>query len=407
MTKDVLLSAWAEELGAEPAPDDNFFEAGGDSLKAAKLVAKARRAGLTLSLADFLAAPSVNGLLARLGEPLLPAKTLTSVQAAVLEAVRESLAEPGLTMRTDLRTCGPWEEFSERLRGVLRERFAFDVPADVVARATTVSALCVLLRGSANSDSGRCLVRLREGTDGAAFYFVHPLAGSVARFSPISQRLPARHRVYGLQAIGLTPGAEPDTGIEQMARRYVAEVVENGDIDRTVFAGYSFGATVALEVVRILRAEYPGRHRVAFIDGEPCGGFTDPRWAAFYTLSRNALGIGEPGKDLLDLPLGEALAVLRERAVAAGILPAGFPADRIERIFATACATQTAHNGFQPRFFDGDVQLFASTEDGQAGIDAWRKSIADVRVTWIEANHVSIMEDCSAEAIAAGLSALA
>jgi thioesterase domain-containing protein len=403
MTRDILVGAWAAELGTEPDPDENFFASGGNSLMAAKIVAKARKAGIMLSLADFLAAPTVNGLLTRLGEPVSPARFLTTVQSAMLRAVREALSAPGLTMSADLRELGPWQVTSERLRGVLRDRFSFDVS---VSDATTVSALCLLLRGSATSDTSRCLVPLREGTDGVAFYFVHPLAGSVARYSTVSQRLSPEHRVYGLQAIGLTPGGAPDDSIIGMARRYVDEVVENGDIERTVFAGYSFGATVALEAARILRAEHPGRHSVAFIDGEAVGPSVDPRWAAFNTLSRNALGVGELPGGILDLPEAEALEVLRQRAVEAGVVPVGFPIERLERIVATACATQAAHNTFRHDFFDGDIHMFVSA-DGRDGLDYWARHATKVHVTWVEGNHFSIMEDSAADILATGFDALA
>jgi acyl carrier protein len=67
-----LCALFAEVLGVERAGiDDNFFDLGGHSLLSAVLVARlAEQFGITISLRDFLADPSVSGVISR---GLLPA----------------------------------------------------------------------------------------------------------------------------------------------------------------------------------------------------------------------------------------------------------------------------------------------------------------------------------------------
>ncbi|RAS35360.1 non-ribosomal peptide synthetase [Paraburkholderia bryophila] len=62
-----LLAIWCEVLGrADIGVLDNFFEAGGDSILSLKLIAKARRAGLSLSPKLVLGRPTVRALAAQI-----------------------------------------------------------------------------------------------------------------------------------------------------------------------------------------------------------------------------------------------------------------------------------------------------------------------------------------------------
>ncbi len=55
-----LAAIWKEVLGlARVGADDDFFEAGGDSLLSIRILARAHRAGLEISAADFFARPTV------------------------------------------------------------------------------------------------------------------------------------------------------------------------------------------------------------------------------------------------------------------------------------------------------------------------------------------------------------
>jgi aryl carrier-like protein len=63
--QDALLGIWREILGLESVGiSDNFFELGGDSLSAMRLVARARRAGLTFTIQDLFQHQSVAGIAA-------------------------------------------------------------------------------------------------------------------------------------------------------------------------------------------------------------------------------------------------------------------------------------------------------------------------------------------------------
>jgi non-ribosomal peptide synthase protein (TIGR01720 family) len=67
-TEQVLSDLWAEEFGLPRfGVRDDFFELGGDSVLAIKLVARAKNAGMTVSVRQLLASRTIEGLAALVG----------------------------------------------------------------------------------------------------------------------------------------------------------------------------------------------------------------------------------------------------------------------------------------------------------------------------------------------------
>jgi non-ribosomal peptide synthase protein (TIGR01720 family) len=69
VTSDTLLRIWREVLAAPDAgPEDNFFSLGGDSIMAIQIAGRARAAGLRCNAQLLFEHPTVQGLLAAIGE---------------------------------------------------------------------------------------------------------------------------------------------------------------------------------------------------------------------------------------------------------------------------------------------------------------------------------------------------
>ena len=65
---DVVLTAWRQVLGPAIGPDDHFFDVGGNSLLAAKILAALRAQGLTVGIRDLYGQPTPSRLAAQLAE---------------------------------------------------------------------------------------------------------------------------------------------------------------------------------------------------------------------------------------------------------------------------------------------------------------------------------------------------
>ncbi|RKG71006.1 hypothetical protein D7W79_31270, partial [Corallococcus exercitus] len=66
--EQVLSTVWSEALGRDVSVDENFFDAGGDSLKAIRVVGRLRETwGDKVQLTDLFAHPTIRALAAYLG----------------------------------------------------------------------------------------------------------------------------------------------------------------------------------------------------------------------------------------------------------------------------------------------------------------------------------------------------
>ncbi|MEV6032898.1 amino acid adenylation domain-containing protein [Nonomuraea sp. NPDC052116] len=93
--EEILCAAFAEALGLLSAgPHDGFFELGGDSIAAARLVGRVRRAGLALSVGDVFEHPTVRALAAAAvhGEAAAPSSAAPSSGGPLLVLSEAQLA---------------------------------------------------------------------------------------------------------------------------------------------------------------------------------------------------------------------------------------------------------------------------------------------------------------------------
>ena len=64
--ESAIGTIWRELLGTESlGPEENFFSAGGDSMKAIQMVARARKQGIPLTIEDIGDAQTIRSLAAR------------------------------------------------------------------------------------------------------------------------------------------------------------------------------------------------------------------------------------------------------------------------------------------------------------------------------------------------------
>jgi FkbM family methyltransferase len=96
-TEEALAGVWSELLGVtRPGVHDNFFDAGGHSLQATRLVAQVRSVfGVELTLRDFLRSSTIAGLAEIIEKAILDAATSTKIEEVLelLEGLGDTEAE--------------------------------------------------------------------------------------------------------------------------------------------------------------------------------------------------------------------------------------------------------------------------------------------------------------------------
>ena len=168
-----LTAMWQELLGVDSVgPDDDFFDLGGHSLMAIRLMTRIKRdLGVRFDLSAIFDASTVSVLAARIRE----------------------------------RTAG----HRRRARSIRRPA------ADGIVRR----------RSTAGQHAERKqLVTISSRGIGRPLYVVHGAGGNVLFLSTLTRAMGGDRPVHAFQAVGVNDGEIPDASIEAMASRYVAEL---------------------------------------------------------------------------------------------------------------------------------------------------------------------------------------
>jgi acyl transferase domain-containing protein/thioesterase domain-containing protein/acyl carrier protein len=227
-----LAHMWQELLGvAHVAPDDDFFDLGGHSLMAIRLMTRVKREfGVRFELSTIFEASTV---------------------AALAALVREQ--------RPDIDAA------------LSSGGHADAVPVDTAAPRPRKQLVTISSRG-----------------EGRPFYVVHGAGGNVLFLSTLARALGGDRPIHGFQAMGVNEGEIPDRSIEEMAARYVAELREHSP-GPYLLGGYSGGGIVALEMVRQLHALGDHVDHVVLFDSAPPGTTWPGRRARWSRYARRLL----------------------------------------------------------------------------------------------------------------------
>jgi acyl transferase domain-containing protein/thioesterase domain-containing protein/acyl carrier protein len=201
--ESALADMWGDLLGLDHVdPNDDFFELGGHSLIAIRLMTKIHHElGVRLQLATIFDAPTIALLCARL--------------RADHPGIDDAFGSPS-NPPFGSGTSGP---------------------------STTA--------GSGHATMTRHLVPISTAGTGRPLYVVHGAGGSVIFLAGFARAMSKNRPVYGFQAHGVEGDDVPDSTVQAMARRYVAELRDHGP-GPYLLGGYSGGGIVALEMARQL-----------------------------------------------------------------------------------------------------------------------------------------------------------
>jgi acyl-CoA synthetase (AMP-forming)/AMP-acid ligase II/thioesterase domain-containing protein/NAD(P)-dependent dehydrogenase (short-subunit alcohol dehydrogenase family)/acyl carrier protein len=145
----------------------------------------------------------------------------------------------------------------------LRETFACELPLWVLFESSTIAELAQVIDKShissgdltnANRDmedtitSYPCLVPIKPNGSKPPFFWIHPMAGVIFPYYPVSYMLDSNQPVYGLQSVGLKEDQQPFQRIENMATHYINAMRSVQPEGPYFLGGWSLGAYIAYEM---------------------------------------------------------------------------------------------------------------------------------------------------------------
>jgi amino acid adenylation domain-containing protein len=299
-------------------------------------------------------------------------------------------------------------------------------------RFPTVALLAEQIRAGTPGDAATAasaLVPIQpEGTE-PPFFCVAGGGGSVLYFYPLAQALPQQQPFYGFQAVGLDGRCEPLQRVEDMAAHYVEELLRLQPTGPYRLGGHCFGSWIAFEMAQqLLRRgesielltviDAPAPHMVAQRPAPECD---EADWLLQLAKILVEAGMADISVDvdtLRSMDPQERLSHFRDRMQAAGMLPEGEGIDQVRGLLNVFVANNKARympqdarplpivllraSESHPDYdYSGADTPGVPVEQSTLGWEAFASS--PVAVHMVPGNHITMMSDTCAPAMAAAL----
>ncbi|NEW50308.1 amino acid adenylation domain-containing protein [Nocardia cyriacigeorgica] len=291
-------------------------------------------------------------------------RTITEVFAEVLGAERVGMDDDFFDLGgNSLTATRAVSRLRTRTGAEIRVQWFFtdSTPADLAARILAVLAGEHDYDLDSNAALGVVLpirTRVPHDTDAAdPLFCIHPMYGLSWCYAGFARYLPARYPIYGLQSPALSEERYLPRSLNEMARRYAAEIRAVQPEGPYRLLGWSLGGVIAHAVATELQAAGHEVTLLAMLDSHPAIDVTDFRAAIRDALAE--LGIGDaqlPDGDIHDLT-EEALAALH-----ATIPPdmAVLTPERVRRIYRSAVRSAELIAEHRPGVFRGRLDYFSA-----------------------------------------------
>lgn len=171
---------------------------------------------------------------------------------------------------------GLWDDFFElgghsllavRVMADLAEEIDVNLPLNtLIINSTLESFAAVLDRQDENDQDWSSLVPIKPSGKKAPIYLIHGAGSHVSPFFNLAKNLDEDQPVYGLQAKGLNGIDEPLRTIKDMAGHYIQEIIAHNPQGPYFIGGQSFGAYVAFEMARQMKASGIDIQKVILFD---------------------------------------------------------------------------------------------------------------------------------------------
>ncbi|MEV1025807.1 amino acid adenylation domain-containing protein [Streptomyces sp. NPDC050264] len=297
-----LCAIVAEVLGAESvSAQENFFQTRSmDSMKSLRLVARARKAGIEITIADVFRHQSVAALAAALRPHPAPVPAVRDTVRVVAEAIAHT------------------EELEH---------------ADTFA-----PMLCI-----------------RPTGDRPPVFCVHTGVGLALSYLPLAQYIGPEYPLYGLQSPAVVAGAPLPDSIEENAAAYVKLIRQVRPEGPYHLFGWSYGGLLAYEIAVQLRAAGQEVGLLANLDSYPRTDVVDERDVQ-RSLAWLLEGIGHDPARFAGRELTPADVVEVLRADNSPLAELG--EERMTRMVDLMARHQVLNTRYRPGGYDGAMQLF-------------------------------------------------
>lgn len=248
------------------------------------------------------------------------------------------------------------------------------------------------------SASSACLVEIQPKGTKRPFFCVHPLGGDVLCFFPLSRYIGPDQPLYALQSQGIQDDAAPLLRIEEMAARYIREILAVQPVGPHLIGGWSFGGLVAFEMARQLREQGRPVALLAILDTTPglmpeqvretrsADAYEDNR-AWLLSIALYIEGLWGRRLEVVESELQrrspeEQMAYFTDRLRNSGLMSSNATLPQLRRLLNVFKSNSRAWCAYVTQPYEGRITLFRSQDDVAAQNAGSEPCAADVTLGW-------------------------
>jgi thioesterase domain-containing protein len=179
----------------------------------------------------------------------------TTTEKRLVGIWQETLLRAPIGIRDDFFVIGGHSLLAARVFACVEREFQRRLPLSTLFERPTIEELAQILDGTSpytEQEGWSLLVPIQPKGSAPPFFCIHGAGGNVLLYRDLARRLGDDQPFYGLQSRGLDGKTAPLTTIEEMAARYVPEILRVQQSGPFRLGGYCMGGLVAYEMARLL-----------------------------------------------------------------------------------------------------------------------------------------------------------
>ncbi len=181
-------------------------------------------------------------------------RPLTPNEQLVTGIWTEALGMQNLQPTDDFFQLGGHSLLAVKVMVAIEKMTGKRLPIADLFNHSTIEKLALLLSDDAPIRKWDVLVPIKTTGSKTPVFLIHGGGLNILLFKSISDYFDPEQPVYGLQALGLNHETDIPPTIEQIATRYLNEIVEAYPSGPYALAGYSLGGFLAFEIAKQLKA---------------------------------------------------------------------------------------------------------------------------------------------------------
>jgi amino acid adenylation domain-containing protein len=166
---------------------------------------------------------------------------------------QEILAKNEIGVHDNFFDLGGQSLTAVELISEIGKKIGKDMPVNILYKHPTIAKLSSYLREEGDSKKWKSLVTIKPSGNKMPVYIVHGDGLSLSNFHNLAEFVDPDQPVFSLQPLGLSGSEEPEN-IADIARHYLAEILEHNPTGPYALGGYSFGGYVAIEMKKQLES---------------------------------------------------------------------------------------------------------------------------------------------------------